>query len=509
MASGIGGLWAAEQRALTIGLAATITFVAAEALAVVTVMPLVARDLNGLSLYGFVFSAFLLGTIVGIVAAGRAADKRGLAVPYIAGILVFAAGLTIAGLAPSMPVLIAGRTLQGLGAGAVPAVAYVAIGRGLPERLRARMMAVLSTAWVAPGLAGPALSAEVARFFGWRWVFLGLLPFIALTGPVAIPALVRLGRDATPGSAGQPHRLSDGIGVAVFAGLVLGGLTLAVGTAAGQVGGASAGGPVSLPSVLIGCALAATGLAFGLPVLRRLLPAGTLSARAGLPATILSRGLLTFCFFGADAFVTLAITILRHRSPVLAGVAVTGTTLSWTAGSWFQARMNSRWEGRRLIRIGLVIILAGIGGLSAMLDSGVAVTVGIAAWTVAGLGMGMSYAPTTLLMLAEAPPGREGWASASLNLSDVLGGALGIGIGGAAISAAVRFGWSLAAGIGVAFAITAVAGLLCFAVTRRLPAGIQSRPEEVLESQGSSAGKGTDGDAGDLSVGHADQVTGR
>jgi MFS family permease len=493
-------LWAAERRALTIGLAATITFVAAEALAVVTVMPLVARDLQGLSLYGFVFSAFLLGTMVGIVAAGRAADKRGPAVPYVAGIVVFAAGLTIAGLAPTMPVLIAGRTLQGLGAGAVPAVAYVAIGRSLPERLRARMMAVLSTAWVAPGLAGPALSAEIARYFGWRWVFLGLLPFIALTGPVAIPALVRLGREPAPAGEGQPHRLIDGIGVAVGAGLVLGGLTLAVGSATGQ-GGASGAAPLSLPSVVTGCVLAVAGIAVGLPVARRLLPAGTLSARYGLPATILSRGLLTFCFFGADAFLTLAITILRHRTPVLAGVAVTGTTLSWTAGAWFQARMNSRWTGRRLIRIGLVIILAGIGGLSAMLDSSVAVAVGIAAWTVAGLGMGMSYAPTTLLMLAKAPPGREGWASASLNLSDVLGGALGIGIGGAAISAAVRFGWPLSAGLGAAFAITAAGGLACFAVTSRLPAGIQPGHDEVLESAGS--------DAGDLRVGHADQVGGR
>jgi len=498
------GLWAAERRALTVGLAATITFVAAEALAVVTVMPLVARDLHGLSLYGFVFSAFLLGTMVGIVAAGKAADKRGPATPYITGIVVFAAGLTIAGLAPSMPVLIAGRTLQGLGAGAVPAVAYVAIGRGLPERLRARMMAVLSTAWVAPGLAGPALSAEVARYFGWRWVFLGLLPFIALTGPVAIPALVRLGRDPAPAGEGQPHRLIDGIGVAVCAGLVLGGLTLAVGSATGQFTGRRAGAPLSLPSVLAGAALIVAGLVAGLAVLRRLLPAGTLSARYGLPATMLSRGLLTFCFFGADAFVTLAITILRHRSPVLAGVAVTGTTLSWTAGAWFQARMNSRWEARRLIRIGLVIILAGIGGLTAMLDAGVAVAVGIAAWTVAGLGMGMSYAPTTLLMLAEAPAGREGWASASLNLSDVLGGALGIGVGGAAISAAVRFGWSLSAGLASAFAITAAAGAACFVVTRRLPAGIHRGPEEVLESAGASGADGRDG--GDLRVGHADKV---
>ena len=59
---------------------------------VMTVMPLVARSLHGLSLYGFVFSAFMLGTIVGIVAAGRAADQRGPALPYITGIVVFAIG---------------------------------------------------------------------------------------------------------------------------------------------------------------------------------------------------------------------------------------------------------------------------------------------------------------------------------------------------------------------------------------------------------------------------------
>jgi MFS family permease len=471
------GLWAPQRRSLTAGLAATITFVAAEALAVVTVMPLVAKDLSGLGLYGFVFSAFLLGTMVGIVAAGRAADRRGPAVPYVAGIIVFSIGLAIAGLAPSMLVLVAGRALQGIGAGAVPAVAYVAIGRSLPERLRARMMAVLSTAWVAPGLAGPALSAEVARLFGWRWVFLGLLPFIALTGPLAIPALVRLGRAPEPAKDG--HRLIDGIGAAVSAGVVLAGLTLAVGTASGS--GAAGGGARTPASVIIGCVLVAAGCGLGLPVLRRLMPPGTLSARYGLPATILSRSLLTFCFFGADAFVTLAITILRHRSPVVAGVAVTGSTLAWTAGAWIQARMSSRWEGKRLVRIGLVVVLTGIAGLSAMLRNDVAITVGIAAWTVAGLGMGMAYAPTTLLMLKRAPAGREGWASASLILADVLGSAMGIGIGGAAISAALRFGWSLAAGLAAAFAITAAAGIMALAVSSRLPTGL-GRPAERSEA---------------------------
>src|SRR5256885_8569634 len=81
----VPGLWAPQRRALTTGLVLTITFVASEALAVVTVMPVVARDLGGLRLYGWVFSGFMLGSVVGIVASGREADRRGPAAAVAAG----------------------------------------------------------------------------------------------------------------------------------------------------------------------------------------------------------------------------------------------------------------------------------------------------------------------------------------------------------------------------------------------------------------------------------------
>src|SRR5215471_7148396 len=226
-----GGLMAPQRRALTVGLVLTITFVASEALAVVTVMPVVARDLGGLRLYGWVFSGFMLGSVIGIVAAGREADRRGPALPFVAGVVLFGSGLAVAGLAPSMGVLVAGRVLQGIGAGAVPSVAYVAIGRSLPGPLRARMMAVLSTAWVAPGLIGPAVSAEVARLFGWRWVFLGLLPIVAVAGAIAVPALVRLGPPASAGA--EEHRMIDGFRTAAGATMILAGLTLSAGAGAG------------------------------------------------------------------------------------------------------------------------------------------------------------------------------------------------------------------------------------------------------------------------------------
>jgi MFS family permease len=424
-------------------------------------MPVVARDLGGLRLYGWVFSAFMLGNVVGIVAAGRQADRYGPARPFIGGLTLFCAGLATAGLAPSMLVLVGGRALQGIGAGAVPAVAYVAIGRSLPEQLRARMMAVLSTAWVLPGLAGPAVSAAVASLLGWRWVFLGLLPLVAITGTLAMPALIRLGKrpqaagDAAHGPAPE-HKLSLGISAAAGAGLILAGLTLAAGS--GQV--------------VLGAAVLTAGLAVTAPSLRRLLPAGTFSARPGLPAVILCRGLLTFTFFGADAYVTLTLPTVRHHSPALAGVAVTGATLAWTAGAWLQSRLNGRWEARRLVGWGLVIIVAGLAAMALVLLPTTPIEIGLVAWTVAGFGIGLAYAPISLLMLREAPAGSEGWASASLSLADVLGTAFGIGAGGAAVAAAAAHGWPLSAGVAVAFAIAGAGGIGLSAASRRLPRSV-------------------------------------
>jgi MFS family permease len=453
-ASATDGLWSAQRRTLTVGLVLTITFIASEALAVVTIMPVVARDLGGLRLYGWVFSAFMLGSVVGIVAAGRQADRYGPGRPFVGGLLMFCAGLTIAGLAPTMLVLVCGRALQGIGAGAVPAVAYVAIGRSLPEHLRARMMAVLSTAWVLPGLAGPAISAAVAGIFGWRWVFLGLLPLVAVTGALAMPALFRLGKQ--PSSDGTPaceHRFTDGVTAAAGAGLVLAGLTTAAGS--GQI--LAGAGMLVLGAATLGWSL------------RRLLPAGTFTARRGLPSVILCRGLLTFTFFGADAYVTLTITTVRHHSPALAGLAVTGSTLAWTGGAWLQSRLNGKWEARRLVGLGLAIIVVGLAAMALVLLPTVPVYLALAAWTVAGFGIGMAYAPISLLMLHEAPAGREGWASASLSLADVLGTAIGIGAGGTAVAAATGHGWPLASGVAIAFAIAGAGAIALAVVSRRLP----------------------------------------
>jgi len=294
---------------------------------------------------------------------------------------------------------------------------------------------------------------------------------VAVAGSIAVPALIRLGPPAA--TEAQEHRLTDGLRTAAGAAMILAGLTLAAGSGA----------------VLAGLALVAAGGVTGLPALRRLVPAGTLTARAGLPATILSRGLLTFTFFGADAYVTLAVTAVRHRTPVVAGLAVTGATVAWTAGAWVQARLSDTWEGRRLVRSGLVIVLTGIAGMVLVLQPRVPVAVGLVAWTVAGLGVGLAYAPISLMMLQKAPPGQEGRISASLNLADVLGTAIGIGVGGAAVAAAA--GRDLRLGIAAALAAAAAVGVVALAVTRRLPAGPTSAPPSPVAEQAAVRPRGS------------------
>src|SRR6187402_2163558 len=101
------GLWSPGHRSLTIGLVLTITLVASEALAVATIMPIVAAELaaGDRALYGWVFSGFFLGSLLGIVGAGVMIDRGSLTRPYLIGLGLFCIGLLVGGLAPTMPIL--------------------------------------------------------------------------------------------------------------------------------------------------------------------------------------------------------------------------------------------------------------------------------------------------------------------------------------------------------------------------------------------------------------------
>jgi MFS family permease len=183
-------------------------------------------------------------------------------------------------------------------------------------------------------------------------------------------------------------------------------------------------------------------------------------------------------FFGADTYVPLAITAVRGRSTAVASIAVTAATLSWTAAAWVQERKAADWPGRRLIRAGLLIVAAGIACEAAALFPGVLVAVAVAGWAVGGFGIGLAYSPLSLIVLGEAPSGQEGVASASLQLADTLGVALGAGLGGVLVAVGAAAGQERA-GIGGAYALAAVVAVGAALLARRVPSRTLPRPAWV------------------------------
>jgi len=444
------GVWSPGRRLLTSGLLAIVTVVAFESLAISTVMPLVESDLGDLWLYGWVFSGFFLGNLVAIVVAGRAADRMAPVAPFAVGLVLFLTGLAIGGAASDMVTLVAGRVLQGLGGGSMMAVAYVCIGRGYAPQDRPRMFALLSTAWVVPSLIGPGLAGVVGETLGWRWVFLALIPVSAAIGLVAIAAVRSVSSSGT--EVGERALVGRAVAVAAGAGLVLGG--------------------IGSGNVIVAVVLIAAGLALGLPAFVALTPAGTARARAGLPAVVLTRGALTFAFFAGDAFVPFALTSLKGASAAVAGLALTAAAVVWTVGSWTQERLIFRVGPRRLVRIGLGV-LAGAAILMAIsLLPAVPVAVSVLTWGLAGLGIGLAYSPLSVTALSEAEPGREGAATSSLQLCDMLGTALGTGVAGAVVATGVSItgsdGPAVVAVLGLTAVMAGMAALLAGRVPRHL-----------------------------------------
>jgi MFS family permease len=455
------GAFSPERRLLTIGLIGLVTAAAFEGMAVPTVLPATVRDLGGLDLYGWAFSAFWLTNIIGITLAGSDADRRGPGRALAVGVVLFATGMVVSGVANAMPVVIAGRAIQGFGSGALGSVIYAAIARAYPASATPRMIALTSSAWVVPGLIGPALAGWVTDALDWRWVFLAIVPPVLVMGLAVYPQLARLGpaqRTAVP-MRSDGSRAFDALRLALGSTLVLGALTIG-----------------NLPLALL---LAGSGGWLAIAALRHLLPPGTLRLRRGRPSVVAVVFAIAFAFFGTEAFVPLTVVDVRGGSVTLGGLALSAAAVTWTAGSWVQARAAAAGIRRTLVTSGASLIGAGIVITALVLVPRMPVLVAGVGWAVAGLGMGLAYSMLVLMVLETAVPGEEGFSSSALQLMFTLGTAIGAGVGGSVVALADAGTISLASAIGIVDAVMLVMALVAVAVSLRVPRGPSARSTVV------------------------------
>ncbi|MFD5462698.1 MFS transporter [Kitasatospora sp. NPDC127059] len=411
-----GGVMSGRYRALTLGIVSVVLVIAFEATAVNTAMPTAARQLNGLGLYAFAFSGYFTTTLFALVVSGQWCDRRGPLQPLFTGIAVFGAGLVVAGTAPGMWVFVAGRAIQGLGGGLVIVALYVVVGRAYPERLRPAVFAAFSSAWVLPSIVGPLVSGAVTQHLGWRWVFLAVPVLILLPLAVMGPALARSEREhpVLRGAEFDRRRTLLAAMAAVGAGLLQ-----------------YAGQRRDLVGLLPGIA----GAALLVPAVLGLLPKRTLRAGRGLPTVILLRGLAAGAFLGAEAFVPLMMTTQRDLSPTLSGLTLTSGGLTWALGSWLQGRPGAERYRGAMIRGGFVLTAVAIAGAALVLVPAVPAWTASVAWGVGGIGMGLTVASVSVLMMKLSAPEDAGANSAALQMSDALGNVLLTGLAGVLFAA--------------------------------------------------------------------------
>lgn len=436
-----------RYRATTFGMVALVSLFGFEALAVAAAMPTVAHELDGLKLYALAFGGTLATSVIGMTVAGRWSDRSGPANALWCGLACFVAGLLLAGLASNMWMLIGGRLLQGLGAGAEAVALYVMAGRVFPEALRPKVFAAFSAGWVVPSLIGPAISGMIVQHAGWRWVFLGV-PFLAIPAAALLrPALRRHGNTVPPSDAPA----ANGSAVYWATGAATGALLLYLGGQRNDLGALW----LLLP------ALALLGFCSW-----KLLPAGTLRLRQGLPSVIALRGIAGAAFFGCEAFIPLLLSRERGLSPVLAGVALSLGALGWFSGSWFQGHQRWAIPRQQLLKTGAAMMAAGIALTMLAILPSTPIALALSGWTLTGLGMGLIYPSLSVLTLSMSPPARQGANSSALQLSEAMAVATTLAVGGSLFAALLNH--SIAIGYLINFSIALLLALLGCWVARRI-----------------------------------------
>jgi predicted MFS family arabinose efflux permease len=189
---------------MLIGLLLAVSLRAAHDLVGAGILPALVRDLGGEALAGAFFSAFSFASALGILAGGAAADRFGPARTFATGLAGFAVGMLGTGFAPHMHAVVGARAVEGFFAGVFSCVVSAVVMRAYDDAARPRVLAMLSAAWVVPGLLAPAGAVSAAAVLGWRAVFLGLVPLVGVAALLALPRLLRLGGAAANGAGASP-----------------------------------------------------------------------------------------------------------------------------------------------------------------------------------------------------------------------------------------------------------------------------------------------------------------
>lgn len=384
---------------------------AADSLIVATMLPTVVQDIGGTALIPWTISLYEIGSIVAGAASALLTMRYGLRRPMSLAATLFGVGCMISALSPSMPVLLAGRVLQGLGGGGLVAMGFVAAGVIFPRRYMARALATISALWGLSAFAGPLVGGLFVEYATWRWGFgfFGVQAFVLATWIAARNGIdgAQTEEDPAPFPLRRLGLLCAGIVLIALAGV--------------EVSPLRTGGFLLLGLLLLWGFLRLDGDAGE----TRLLPRRPLALRQPEGAGLLMILCFSIATIAIGAYGPLLMTVIHETSALTAGYVIACSSIGWTLAAVAVSGAPERFD-RYVIAVGMTVIALSILGFFYAVPNGpvwlIAVIAGFE-----GAGFGLSWTFILRQLTAHAAEEEKQRISGAMPTIQRLGYAVGAG----------------------------------------------------------------------------------
>ena len=380
-------------------------------------LPVIQQQLGGDAASAqWIMNAYLLFLGALVLAGGAAADRYGRRSVFVVGVVVFSCASALCGLAPSLPLLIAARAVQGVGAAMLVPASLAILGASFDKEARARAVGIWAGAGGLMSAAGPVLGGWLTDEVSWRAVFLINLPLAAL----AVVFILAGARDSRAPQAG-PIDWAGALSVTAGLAAITWSLTEA-----------PARGFAAAP-VIAGLLLGVGALAAFISIERRvespmipltLFHSGTFSGANALTF------LLYAAFGGALFLLPFQLIGVHGYSAARAGAALLPLSIGLAVLSPMAGAVSARVGVRLMLTVGPLLVAAGFALLafrSGEADYWRGVFPGLA---LLALGMGVAVAPLTDAVLGAVPKAYEGAASGINNATARIGGLAAVALAG-------------------------------------------------------------------------------
>lgn len=361
---------------------------AADSLIVATMLPSIVSDIGGAHLVAWSITLYLTASIVAGAASALLTMRFGLRIPMGLAATLFGLGCLLSAIAPTMPIMLSGRVLQGLGGGALVSMGMIATRLIFPSHILPKAMAATATLWGASAFLGPLLGGTFVAYANWRW---GFAAFAAQAFALALwIALQKLSISAQQSEATvfPWKRLC-----------ILTGAVLAIAYAGVEVE----------PFMTSLCLLAAVVLFLWFMRLdgqsgdARMLPNRPFDIRHPVGAALLMVAFFTIATVTGSVFGTLLLTKIHGVSAFTAGYVLACGAFGWTTAAFLVSNMPERMDGR-LIAIGMLVVTASLVGSAIVYPIGPIWLIAMMSF-MGGAGFGMAWTFVMRLATAHAEPG--------------------------------------------------------------------------------------------------------